>query len=184
MERHRAGVRRPAGGTGRLRRARRAGRLPARHGSPRPAIDLARDGFPWADVSHRLTVASRRAARAAGTRTARVYLPDGEPIAAGRVVRLPGLADALGEFVDRGDGLLAGPVGDAIVADGATPAAACSTADDLALARAEWAPCADGAVAGRHAVGDAGADPRPVAARRRRRRHARATTSVAAVPRA
>ncbi len=91
-----------------------AGRLPLDRLAA-PAIELAAGGFPWAAVNHRLTLASVELLRRwnpAGT----VYLPDGEPIASGALVRLPGLAAALTSFVELGDGFLAGPVGDAIVA--------------------------------------------------------------------
>lgn len=84
-----------------------------RHALAAPAIDLARNGFPWAAVCTRL---SEQAARLvadmnpAGTS----YYPDG-PIAPETLVRLPGLADVLDEWVQRGADLLAGPVGAAIV---------------------------------------------------------------------
>lgn len=112
-----------------------------------PAIGLARDGFPWAAVSHRLTLASRELLRRwnpGGT----VYLPGDEPIAAGTVVRLDGLARVLEEFAVRGGGLMEGPVGDAVVAAVAARAGVLSTGD-LGAARAEWASCAAATIAGR-----------------------------------
>ncbi len=105
-----------------------------------PAIDLAANGFPWAAVNHRLAVASVELLRRwnpAGT----AYLPGGEPIAAGELVTLPGLADALVSFVERSDGFLAGPVGDAIVTTVQRHGGVLDH-EDFAAVRAEWADCA------------------------------------------
>jgi gamma-glutamyltranspeptidase/glutathione hydrolase len=112
-----------------------------------PAIELATDGFPWALVNHRLTLASLELLtrwNPAGT----VYLPGGEPIRPGELVRLPGLGAALTEFVARRDAFLDGPAGEAIVATVRSHGGVLA-ADDFALARAEWLPCARGEVAGR-----------------------------------
>ena len=106
-----------------------------------PAIALAANGFPWAAVNHRLAVASvdlLRRWNPQGT----AYLPGGEPIAAGALVTLPGLADALASFVERADEFLAGPVGDAIVAAVQRHGGVLDH-DDLAAVRAEWAACAE-----------------------------------------
>jgi gamma-glutamyltranspeptidase/glutathione hydrolase len=111
------------------------------------AIELAKDGFPWAAVNVRLTAAARRLLQRwnpGGT----VYLPDDGPIRRGQLVRLPGLARVLGELVDRGDQFLAGPIGDAIVAT-VHARGGLLTADDFRFARAEWVGCAEGSVAGR-----------------------------------
>ena len=91
-----------------------AGRLPLERLAG-PAIELATDGFPWAAVNHRLTVASVELLRRwnpDGT----VFLPGDAPTEAGALVRLPGLAAALASFVELGDRFLDGPVGDAIIA--------------------------------------------------------------------
>jgi gamma-glutamyltranspeptidase / glutathione hydrolase len=112
-----------------------------------PAIDLAANGFPWAAVNHRLAVASVELLRRwnpAGSS----YLPGGEPIATGDLVTLPGLADALASLVERGDGFLAGPVGEAIVATVAARGGVLGH-DDLAAVRAEWADCAEVGVGAR-----------------------------------
>ena len=85
-------------------------------GTPRPRLrSRAVDGFAWAEVCTRL---SRMAADLVAEMNPDgcVYYPDGEPIAAGTRVRLPGLAEVLREWVGRGAALLGGPVGDAIVA--------------------------------------------------------------------
>ncbi len=112
-----------------------------------PAVDLARTGFPWAAVNHRLSLASVELLRRwnpEGT----VYLPGDAPITPGTLVRLDRLADVLEEFGRRGGDLMAGPVGDAVVAAVAARGGVL-TADDLATARAEWVPCASGALDGR-----------------------------------
>jgi gamma-glutamyltranspeptidase/glutathione hydrolase len=112
-----------------------------------PAIALAANGFPWAAVNHRLAVASIELLRRwnpDGT----CFLPGGQPIAAGALMTLPGLADALASFVERGDGFLAGPVGDAIVATVAAHGGVLERGD-LATARAEWASCVDVVADGR-----------------------------------
>jgi gamma-glutamyltranspeptidase/glutathione hydrolase len=112
-----------------------------------PARQLATEGFPWAAVNERLTRAGvdlLRRWNPDGTR----YLPGGAPISAGSLVRLPGLAAALGELVKRGPEFLDGPVGAAI----AKTVAGCGGVllpADFATARAEWVPCAQGAAAGR-----------------------------------
>lgn len=135
----------PAAPAGYLALAARA-RLPLGALAAR-AIELATDGFPWAAVNYRLASASVELLERwnpAGT----VYLPGGQPIPAGALVRLPGLGAALGEFVDRREDFLSGPVGDAIVA---TVQARGGVLDhhDLASASAEWVPCAVAKVAGR-----------------------------------
>lgn len=111
-----------------------------------PAIRLAEDGFPWAAVCEDLAHQST-ALVAEMNPDGTVYFPGGEPIAAGTVVRLPRLADALGELVTRGAGFLDGPVGDAIV-DAVRRRGGVLTRDDLRTARAEWAPCAAGSAGG------------------------------------
>jgi gamma-glutamyltranspeptidase/glutathione hydrolase len=115
---------------GRLGRARLA----------QPAIGLAVDGFAWAQVCARLS--EQAAALVAEMHPEGcVYYPGGGPIPAGSVVRLPGLADVLREWVDRGAGLLEGPVGDAIVREVSVRGGALRS-DDLGLATAEWMDCA------------------------------------------
>ena len=102
-----------------------------------------------------------------------MYYPGGEPIAPGTIVRLPGLADVLREWVERGAALLDGPVGDAIAREVATRGGAL-TADDFELATAEWMACAAAAARRPPCVGDAGSDARSRTAgsgRRLRVRH-------------
>jgi gamma-glutamyltranspeptidase/glutathione hydrolase len=111
------------------------------------AIALAEDGAPWADVCTRLS-AQAASLVAEMHPEGCVYFPDGRPIAPASLVRLPGLAEVLREWVQRGAGLLQGPVGSAIVRAVAERGGALRD-DDLALARAEWAPAAHLAVGGR-----------------------------------
>lgn len=115
------------------------GRLPlARLAAP--AIELAVGGFPWAAVCTRLSEQSV-ALVAEMNPEGCVYFPEGEVIQPGTVVRLPGLARALEELVSRGDQLLAGPLGAAVVRAVRARGGVLSD-DDLAAARAQWAPCA------------------------------------------
>jgi gamma-glutamyltranspeptidase/glutathione hydrolase len=105
------------------------------------AIALAVDGFAWPDVCARLS-------RLAGDLVAEmnpagcVYYPGGEPMAPGTVVRLPGLADVLREWVARGANLLDGPVGAAIAREVRARGGAL-THEDFECATAEWTACAE-----------------------------------------
>ncbi len=118
-----------------------AGRLPLDRLAA-PAIGLATDGFPWAAVNHRLTLASvdlLRRWNPDGT----VYLPAGEPIDVGALVHLPGLAAALQSFVELGDRFLEGPIGEAIVATVQRHGGVLERSDLQTAARAEWMTCAE-----------------------------------------
>jgi gamma-glutamyltranspeptidase/glutathione hydrolase len=134
----------PAAGAGYAALADR-GRL-GRQRLAAPAIASATDGFAWAQVATRLSEQSKALVdemNPAGT----VYFPDGVPIATGTVVRLPGLAAALEQWVDRGSRLLDGPLGTAIVAAVAERGGALQEAD-LDAATADWTACASVDVAG------------------------------------
>lgn len=112
-----------------------------------PAISLALDGFPWATVCTRLS--EQAAALVAEMHPEGcVYYPDGSAIRPGAPTRLPGLAAVLDEWVVRGEGLLEGPVGDAIVAAVAARGGILRR-DDFGFARAEWMACAERMVRGR-----------------------------------
>ena len=104
---------RPAAPAGYLALARRRAAAPR---PPRRAGDRA--GNWRVPVGRRQPPPRRRQRRTAPAMESRGHHlpPDGEPIAAGALVTLPGLARALASFVELGDGFLAGPVGDAIVA--------------------------------------------------------------------
>ncbi|MFP3900420.1 MAG: gamma-glutamyltransferase [Acidimicrobiia bacterium] len=121
------------------------GRLPLDR-LARPAVDLATNGFPWAPVA---TDLATQAAALVGEMHPEgcVYYPDAQPIAPGAVVRLPGLAAALGELVERRHDVLAGPLGDAIVRAVGQRGGVVSHAD-LAATRADWVPCATGRAGG------------------------------------
>lgn len=111
------------------------------------AVELAEHGFPWA------TVCTRLAEQAAGLVAEMhpegcVYYPGGSPIAPGALVRLPGLAAAIGEWAERGAGFLDGPVGDAIVAAVRSRGGVLGH-DDLRSVSAQWAPCVSVGIAGR-----------------------------------
>jgi gamma-glutamyltranspeptidase/glutathione hydrolase len=112
-----------------------------------PAVELAVDGFAWAEVCTRL---SRMAADLVAEMNPDgcVYYPGGHPIAAGAIVRLPGLAAVLREWTERGAGLLDGPVGAAIAGEVAARGGALA-ADDFELAGAEWMACAEASADGR-----------------------------------
>lgn len=92
---------------------RRAGRLPWKR-VVEPAIALARDGFVVsANVSE--SIASERARLSKDPRTARIFLPGGEPPAPGSLLRQPALAKTLEAIRDRGaDGFYRGEVARAL----------------------------------------------------------------------
>lgn len=104
-----------------------------------PAISLASSGFAWSSICSVLTHEAAdllRAQNPAGTR----YLPDGHPFSPGAPVTLPGLATVLGEWVERGAGMLEGPVGRAIVAAVQQRGGVLDLLD-LQFARARWESC-------------------------------------------
>ncbi|MEO5902252.1 MAG: gamma-glutamyltransferase [Ilumatobacteraceae bacterium] len=110
-----------------------------------PAIDLATTGFAWATVCTSLSEQAR-ALVAEMHPEGCTYYPGGVSIAPGVMVRLPGLALVLDEFVARGAALMEGPVGTAVV-DAVGSRGGVLTADDFRFARAEWAPCVAGHMA-------------------------------------
>jgi gamma-glutamyltranspeptidase/glutathione hydrolase len=135
----------PAGPAGYLALAER-GRLPLER-LARPALELARDGFPWAEVCADLSRQSLALLREMNPDGC-VYLPRDEPIVSGSIVRLPGLADAIDSFVAHRDAFLAGPVGDAIVREVRRRGGVLDR-EDLEFASARWSACAEGMTAGR-----------------------------------
>ncbi len=118
----------------------------------RPAIDLARGGFPLADSPARYA-AECRDLLAATPATAAAYLrPDGAPPRRGEVVRLPRLADTLEAIATGGrDAFYTGAVGAAIVAALARDGGVL-TADDLAAHRSDWVEPARTTYRGRSVV--------------------------------
>lgn len=111
-----------------------------------PAIALATDGFPWAPISTRLGEESA-ALVAEHNPDGTVYFPGGEPPPPGQLMTLPGLAALLGELVERGAQLFAGPAGADVVAR-VQGAGGVLDEDDLLAAVAEWVPTAHATVAG------------------------------------
>ncbi len=101
-----------------------------------PAVELARDGFPWAPICTALADESRELVMGHHPHGCR-YFPGGQVLEPGALVTLPGLADALDEWVSRGAALLDGPVGDAVLAAVQSRGGVLERSD-FAFARAEW----------------------------------------------
>jgi gamma-glutamyltranspeptidase/glutathione hydrolase len=111
-----------------------------------PAISLAEGGFPWARISTLLaeeSAALLERENPAGT----VFCPGGTPLRTGELVRLPGLAALLAEFVTRRELLFDGPAGDDVVAR-VQGAGGVLERDDLLTASARWEPAARATLAG------------------------------------
>jgi gamma-glutamyltranspeptidase/glutathione hydrolase len=111
-----------------------------------PAIALATDGFPWARISTLLGEESA-ALVAEHNPDGTVYYPSGRPPRPGQLMRLPGLAALLGELVQRGASLFAGPAGADLVAR-VQGAGGVLEQDDLLSASAEWVPTVRASVRG------------------------------------
>lgn len=112
----------------------------------RPAAQLAFGGFAWAKVCTELAEQARELIieeNPHGTR----YLPAGSPIAAGAVTRLPGLAEVLREWVQRGAQLMRGPVGEAVV-DAVHSRNGVLRMEDMVYSSAVWGPCEHKRIAG------------------------------------
>lgn len=78
-----------------------------------PAIELARNGFPWSRICSSLSEQSAHLVAQYNSNSR--YFPAGRVIEPGTVVRLPGLADLLTEFVESRNNFLIGDVGEAIL---------------------------------------------------------------------
>ncbi len=105
-----------------------------------PAIRLAREGFP---VSPRLAASvARYRDRLSASQAAGLFLPGGEPVAAGETLRNPALAETFGRLTKAGAGALyAGPMAEAIVeAVRAGPRPGTLAAADLAAYAAKERP--------------------------------------------
>lgn len=111
------------------------------------AVDLARNGFPWAAVCTHLSEQSA-ALVAEMNPDGCAYFPNGEPIAPGALTKLPGLADVIAEWVRLGNRMLDGPVGAAIVDAVATRGGVLDHAS-LEFAAAEWSQCTTRTIAAR-----------------------------------
>jgi len=115
---------------------RRFGRLPWRQ-VVRPAASIAQRGFL---VRPRLadSLAKRRGDLTRFPETAKAWLADGEPPAAGARIRLPALARTLREYARRGPAALTeGRAAEALIA-ASTRHGGILTLDDLAAYEAKW----------------------------------------------
>ena len=134
----------------------------ARRGRARlaaPAIALATDGVAGAAICTRLAEQATELVREMNPGGC-AYYPDGRPIQPGTVVRLPGLARVLEEFVARGGALMGGPVGSSVVQAVRGRGGVLSEAD-LDTARAEWVPCSSAIFATADGPVQAWATPAP-----------------------
>ncbi len=107
-----------------------------------PARKLAADGFP---VSQHLAgrLEAKRELLARFPETAAVWLPGGEPLAAGAVLRLPDLAATLAAYAEEGPpAVVTGEVARSVEAAAARHGGVL-TAADLAAYRAVWRPTVD-----------------------------------------
>jgi gamma-glutamyltranspeptidase / glutathione hydrolase len=112
-----------------------------------PAIDLAINGAAWSPLTHDYTVRSAVTLKEENPEGVR-FLPEGQPIAPGTWVRLPGHAEALEEFARVGGGLFHGSLGDLYVRK-VTDRGGVITVADLKCATAQWVPPVRSEVAGR-----------------------------------
>jgi len=115
---------------------RRFGRLPWRE-VVAPAQRLARDGFPLSERTHR----SLRAAADLLQRfpeTASTWLPGGQPLPAGTLVRLPALAQALAAYAELGPAALTSGEAAAALEAASRRHGGVLTAADLAAYRPVW----------------------------------------------
>lgn len=134
----------PAGYAALIDRGRRG-----RAAAAAPAISIAQDGFVWAPICRTLAEESHDLVlrwHPEGT----AYFPHRQPLPAGSVVRLPGLAETLSEWVDRGSELFGGPVGEATVATVAERGGILTMEDLERFGRARWEEPARGRVTGHH----------------------------------
>jgi gamma-glutamyltranspeptidase / glutathione hydrolase len=117
---------------------RRFGRLPWTR-VVAPARRLASDGFRVSRYLHDLLGKEEtRKLLLRFPESARVWLPNGEPPAAGSVLRLPDLAATLGRYAEQGPrGITTGPVA-AAVEKASNAYGGVLTAADLAAYRPEW----------------------------------------------
>ncbi len=117
---------------------RRGGRLPWK-ALVEPAVALARDGFVVTENIHE-SIAAHRASLGTDPETAAIFLPGGEPPAAGSRLRQPDLARTLQTIANLGeDGFYRGQVARAIE-KGQASAGGLITRGDLALYSAKARP--------------------------------------------
>ena len=102
-----------------------------------PAVRLARDGF---SVTPRLhgEIAASRALLARFPASAAVWLPGGEPPAAGSVIKLPALAATLAAYAERGPAAITTGAAAAAIAAASHENGGILTATDLAAYEPVW----------------------------------------------
>ena len=103
-----------------------------------PAIRLARGGFPWAQICTALAQESADLVERHNPEGT-VYYPKGQPFSPGDLVRLPGMASLLEEWVRRGRELFWGGVGE-IVAGSVIRRGGVLEPGDFRSVRANWEP--------------------------------------------
>jgi gamma-glutamyltranspeptidase/glutathione hydrolase len=109
-----------------------------------PAIELAREGYAWAQVCTALSLESLELVRQ-HNQSGTVYFPNWEAIAAGQLMRLPKLAALIEEWVIVGSELFWDRIGD-VVCRSVAERGGVIEAPDLRNARAEWVDPATGTV--------------------------------------
>ncbi|AIJ26134.1 gamma-glutamyltransferase [Amycolatopsis methanolica] len=112
-----------------------------------PAIELARDGFAWTEIGAYLTERSVEVLRAQNPDGV-VYLPGGQPAAAGTHTKAPGLAEVLERYVAHPEALFADRLGDAVY-EAIRRRGGVIERDELDSARAVWSAPATGAAGAR-----------------------------------
>jgi gamma-glutamyltranspeptidase/glutathione hydrolase len=113
-----------------------------------PAVELATEGFLWPRVAARLTESSTELLLS-HARGPVPYVPGGEPLREGALVRLPGLARLLSQFVQDGPELFVGEAGRAVLETLAARGRTGLTTADLTSARVEVAEPARAELGGR-----------------------------------
>jgi gamma-glutamyltranspeptidase/glutathione hydrolase len=101
----------------------------------RPAIDAAENGVQWSRIAVALTQESETLLRKHNGDNR--FLPGGKLPQAGETFRLPGLAQLLGRFAERGAGLFHGVEGERLAAR-IRDAGGFMTAEDLSVNPAQW----------------------------------------------
>ena len=109
-----------------------------------PARRLAEDGFVWAPICASLASESADLVRRESPYPT-AYYPDGKPVPAGAVIRLPGLARVLVEFANRGADLFTGSMGEMVV-ETVKARGGVLELEDFSNARAEWIPAVVGSM--------------------------------------
>jgi gamma-glutamyltranspeptidase/glutathione hydrolase len=102
-----------------------------------PAVRLARDGFTVTPRLHG-EIAAARALLARFPASAAVWLPGGEPPAAGSVIKIPALAATLAAYAERGPAAITAGAAAAAIEAASRAAGGILTAADLAAYEPVW----------------------------------------------